>query len=88
MKIIKKISALLTATTMLVSLFFNISISAHAEPAEKTVEKIIQTSTEYFEDGSSLTIIVTEFPTVMTTGNPYALAQTNTYSKAGAKQYT
>ena len=87
MKTIKKISAMLMTITMLVSLFFNISISAHAEPTEKTVETIIHETTEYFEDGSSLTIIVTEVPTAMTAGDFSAIAQTDTYLKAGAKHY-
>lgn len=88
MKTIKKMSSLLTATTVLVSLFFSISISAHAEPTENTLEVVIQETIEYFEDGSSLTITVTEVPIDMTADDSSTLALTSSYLMAGAKHYT
>lgn len=74
-------------TALLTSLFFSISISTHAEASENATEMIIQKTIEYFEDGSSLTIIVTETPSAMATGDSPALAQASSYSKSGSKYY-
>lgn len=75
----KKLLALLMTVALLTVGFSSISISARAETDAAAQEKIIYETTEYFEDGSSVTIIVTEESTT--------LARTSSYSKSGSKHY-
>lgn len=75
----KKLLALILAAVMLTTTFSALSVSVHAETNIKTDEKIIWETTEYFKDGSSVTIILTEEST--------ALKRTSTYSKSGSKHY-
>ena len=66
-------------TAMLTVGLSGTSLSAHAEADNTAHEKIISETTEYFEDGSSVTIIVTEESTSPT--------RTSAYSKSGSKHY-
>ncbi len=75
----KKLLTLLITTALLVISFSNISISAHAETNDTAQEKIISETTEYFEDGSSVTIIVAEKSTTLT--------RSAAYSKSGSRHY-
>lgn len=75
----KKLLTLLLTTALLAISFSNISISAHAETNDAAYEKIISETTEYFEDGSSATKIVTE--------ESSAPARSASYSKSGSSHY-
>lgn len=75
----KKLLTLLITTALLAISFSNISISVHAETNDTSLEKIISKTTEYFEDGSSATIIVTE--------DSSAPARSASYSKSGSRHY-
>lgn len=75
----KKLMALIITAVMMTTTFSTLSISVHAETNRETYEKIIFETTEYFKDGSSVTIILAEEPT--------ALTRTSTYSKSGSKHY-
>lgn len=75
----KKLLVLILTAVMMATAFSAFSISVHAEINSETDEKIICETTEYFKDGSSVTIILTEEST--------ALKRTSTYSKSGSKHY-
>lgn len=75
----KKLLTLLMTTAMLTVGLSGTSLSARAEADNIAYEKIISETTEYFEDGSSVTIIVTEELTAPT--------RTSAYSKSGSKYY-
>lgn len=75
----KKLLALILTAVMLTTTFSTLSISVHAETNSEAYGKIIFETTEYFKDGSSVTIILTEEST--------ALTRTSTYSKSGSKHY-
>jgi hypothetical protein len=75
----KKFLTLLMTTAMLTVGFASTSLSACAAAGNIAHEKIINETTEYFEDGSSVTIIVTEESTSPT--------RTSAYSKSGSKHY-
>ena len=75
----KKFLTLLMTTAMLTVGFASTSLSACAAAGNIAHEKIISVTTEYFEDGSSVTIIVSEEST--------ALTRASTYSKSGSKHY-
>lgn len=75
----KKLLTLLTTAIMLTTFLSGVSIYACAETADTAHEKIISETTKYFEDGSSVTIIVIE--------EPATLARERIYSKSGSKHY-
>lgn len=75
----KKLLTLLMTTAMLAAGLSGASLSAYAEEDNTAREKIISETTEYFEDGSSVTIIVSEEST--------ALTRTSAYSKSGSKHF-
>lgn len=75
----KKLLTLLMTAAMLTTGFASASLSARAEANNTAHEKIISETTEYFEDGSSVTIIVAEEST--------ALTRASIYSKSGSKHY-
>ena len=76
----KKHLALFIAFTILTTSLSCVPISAHAETNDTAHEKILCETTEYFEDGSSATIIVTE--------ESSASARSASYTKSGLKHYT
>lgn len=71
----KKLLALIISAVMLTATFLASSLSVCAE----TNEKIIFETMQYFDDGSSVLIILTEETT--------ASMRTSTYSKSGSKHY-
>ncbi len=75
----KKLLTLVITTAMLVTIFTKLSLSVCAETDKNAYGKIISETTEYFEDGSSVTIIVSEELT--------ALTRASIYSKSGSKHY-
>ena len=62
----KKLFALLMSAIMLVPIFDGLSFSANAETDNAINGNVISESTEYFLDGSSATIIVTEETDLLT----------------------
>lgn len=75
----KKLFALLMSAIMLVPIFDGLSFSANAETDNAINGNVISESTEYFLDGSSATIIVTEETDLLT--------RAATYTKTGSKYY-
>jgi hypothetical protein len=75
----KKLLTLLMTAALLTASFTYASLSAHAAASDSVHETIISKTTEYFEDGSSITIIVSEEST--------ALTHASEYSKSGSKHY-
>lgn len=74
-----KLFTLLMTFAMLTACLSTTSISARAEENAISQEEIVYETSEYFADGSSVTIIVTEEST--------AVAQASVYSKTGSKHY-
>lgn len=75
----KKIFSLLMATVLLATHCPTFAASARAEANIPTDERIVSQTTEYFDDGSYVNIVVTEQSTVT--------RSLSTYSKTGSKQY-
>ena len=75
----KKHLALFIAFTILTISLSRAPISAYAETNDAVHEKILCETTEYFEDGSSATIIVTEESSAPT--------RSASYSRSGSKYY-
>lgn len=75
----KKLLTLLMTTIFLAVGLSGTPLSAHAAINDTAHEQIISETTEYFEDGSSVTIIVSEEST--------ALTRASAYSKSGSKHY-
>lgn len=75
----KLLSLMLITFVMLTATFLGSSISVCAETKNETNERIIFQTTQYFDDGSSILIILTEEPT--------SSMRTSTYSKSGSKHY-
>lgn len=78
-KTMKKFLALFITTTLLAINLSSTPLSSCAATSDTANEKIISETTQYFEDGSPVTIIVTEEST--------ALARTSVYSKSCSKHY-
>lgn len=75
----KKCFTLFITAVILTIGFSSVPFSAHAETNNAALEKILYETTEYFEDGSSATIIVTE--------ESSAPVRSAAYSKSGSKYY-
>ncbi len=75
----KKLLTLLITTVMLAVGLSGTPLSARAATSGTTHKKIINETTEFFEDGSSVTIIVSEESTTLT--------RASGYSKSGSKHY-
>ena len=76
----KKIFTLFITAVMLITIFSSSAISAYAESNNDIIQgRIVSEATEYFEDGSSATIIVTEESTPLT--------RASVFTKTGSKYY-
>lgn len=75
----KKLLTLLMTAVLLSAGISAAPLSARAAIDKTAYEKIISETTEYLEDGSSVTIIVAEEST--------ALTRASVYSKSGSKHY-
>lgn len=75
----KKLITLLMTAAMLAAGFSCVTFPTQAAADGTAQEIIVSQTTEYFEDGSSVTIIVTEEPSVP--------ARSAEYTKSGSKHY-
>ena len=75
----RKLFSLIIASAMLIAVLSNTQLSVCAMTYDTTYEKIISETTNYFEDGSFITILVSE--------GPITLSRTAMYSKSGSKHF-
>lgn len=75
----KKLFALIMSVMMLMTVFSVFTVSANTEQDNTIKGNIISETTEYFSDGSSATVIVTDESGVLT--------RATTYTKTGSKYY-
>lgn len=72
---------LLTIVLIFTPVFSIARVSAHTIPLETTIEtnkKIVSETTQYFEDGSYITTIVTQNPCLITRSSAYTLSGAKT----------
>ncbi len=67
----KKVLALLTTTVILTAAFLSPSNSVHAQTNNESYMKIISETTEYFKDGSYVTIFLAEESSALTRTSIY-----------------
>lgn len=75
----KKLITLLMTAALLAASFSCVTFPAQAAADGTAHEIIVSKTTEYFEDGSFVTVIVTEEPSVQ--------ARSGEYTKSGSKHY-